>query len=371
MKKVLFVATVTGHITGFHTPYLKYFQENGYEVHVASYGDEPIEYCDKHFEMPFARFPFKIQNYKVYKELKKIIEENQYEIIHCHTPVGGVIARLAARNARKKYNTKVIYTAHGFHFYKGAPILNWILYYPIEKFLARYTDCLITINEEDYDRAKRKFNAGRVELVHGVGVNKDKFKFELPNEQKTELRNELKLKEDDFILLQVGELNKNKNQMMAINAMKDLVKEYPNIHLLIAGRGLLEEKYKQTIKDYNLENNIHMLGFRTDVEYLLQVSHVLLSLSYREGLPVNVIEGMISGKKIIATNCRGNRDLVKNGENGYIIPINEYKELENRVLDIYENKLGDSNIDVREYELDTIIKRYEQIYSSISENIER
>ena len=156
MKKVLFVASVNSHIIGFHTPYLKMFQERGYEVHVASYGDEKIEYCDKHHNIHFERFPFKLKNIKAYKELKKIIKDNKFEIIHCHTPTASVLTRLAARNARKKYNTKVIYTAHGFHFYKGAPAINWIIYYPIEKWLARYTDCLITINQEDYERAKER-----------------------------------------------------------------------------------------------------------------------------------------------------------------------------------------------------------------------
>ena len=145
MKKVLFVATVTKHINSFHIPYLKWFKEEGYEVHVASNGNEPIEYCDKHYNLPFERFPLRKNNIKTYRELKKIINENKYEIIHCHTPVGGVLTRLAAKKARKK-GTRVIYTAHGFHFYKEAPLLNWLIYYPIEKWLSRYTDCLITMN---------------------------------------------------------------------------------------------------------------------------------------------------------------------------------------------------------------------------------
>ena len=310
MKKVLFVATVTVHINAFHIPYLKMLKEDGYEVHVASYGDEPIEYCDKHFNISFARFPLKLQNYKAYKELKNIIKYNEYEIIHCHTPVGGVLTRLAAQKTRKK-GTRVIYTAHGFHFYKGAPLINWMIYYPLEKWLSRYTDCLITINQEDYELAKKKFKSKQIELVHGVGVDESKFNFEMSNEEKHKLRESLELKDDDFVLIQVGELNKNKNQIMAINAMKNLVKENPKIHLLLVGKGKLEEFYRQKIKKYNLQQNVHLLGYRTDIPNLMKISNVLLSLSYREGLPVNVIEGMMCKLPIIATDCRGNRDLIK------------------------------------------------------------
>lgn len=146
MKKVLFTATVDSHILQFHIPYLKYFKEQGYEVHVATNGNEKIPFCDVKHKIHFERSPFKINNLKAIKQLRKIIEQEKFEIIHCHTPVGSVTTRIAAKKARRKYNTKVIYTAHGFHFFKGAPIINWVLFYPIEKWLSKYTDCLITIN---------------------------------------------------------------------------------------------------------------------------------------------------------------------------------------------------------------------------------
>lgn len=308
MKKVLFVATVTLHINSFHIPYLKMFKDNGYEVHVASNGNEKIEYCDKHFNLPFERFPLKPNNIKVYKELKKIINENNYEIIHCHTPVGGAVTRLAARNARKK-GTRVIYTAHGFHFYKGAPLINWLIYYPIEKLLARYTDTLITINQEDYERAK-KFKAKQIKLVHGVGVDENKFNFEMNEQEKEEYRKSLGLSKDDYVLICIGELNKNKNQIMQIEAMRTLVKENSNIKLLLVGKGLLKEFYEQKIQEYNLKENIFLLGYRTDIPKLLKISNCLLATSKREGLPVNVMEAIIAGLPVIATNCRGQRDLV-------------------------------------------------------------
>ena len=335
MKKVLFTATVDSHILQFHIPYLKMFKEKGYEVHVATNGTEEIPYCDVKHVVSFERNPIKINNLKAIRQLKKIINENNFEIIHCHTPMGSVVTRIAAKKARKK-GTRVIYTAHGFHFFKGAPITNWLMFYPVEKYLSKYTDCLITINQEDYKLAKKKFKkCKQIELVHGVGVDESKFNFKLSDEEKHKLRESLGLKDDDFVLIQVGELNKNKNQIMAIKAMEKLVKENSKIHLLIVGKGKLENYYKGKIQEYNLEQNIHMLGYRNDIPKLMKISDVLLSLSYREGLPVNVIEGMIGGLPIIATDRRGQRNLVKDNINGFIVNVNNYKKLAECIEKIY------------------------------------
>ena len=197
MKKVLFVATVVKtHIMEFHIPYLKMFKEMGWETAVAARNDYEnpadcvIPYCDTYYNVPFERNPLKPGNLKAYKELKHIIDEGEYDIIHCHTPVGAMLTRLAAKQARKQ-GTKVFYTAHGFHFYKGAPVINWILYYPVEKWLSRYTDVLITINKEDYERAKT-FKAGKVCYVPGVGIDLKKFNAGYVNkEQKALDRDEI------------------------------------------------------------------------------------------------------------------------------------------------------------------------------------
>lgn len=368
MKKVLFVATVTKHINAFHIPYLRMLKEKGYEVHVASNGTEKIEYCDKHFNLNFARFPLKLQNYNVYKKLKDIIEENDYTIIHCHTPVGGVLTRLAAKKVRK-IGTKVIYTAHGFHFYKGAPMFNWLVFYPIEKWLSKYTDILITINEEDYSIANEKFKAKNVFLVHGVGVNKNRFDFEMSAEEKNKFKERLGFQNNDFIIIQVGELNKNKNQLMSIKAMREVVKEKQNIHLLLVGEGKLEKFYMEKIQKYNLQNNVHLLGYRDDIQKLLRISNLLLSLSFREGLPVNVIEAMSCKLPIIVTNCRGNRDLITDCKNGYIINQKDIKDLVSCIKKLYTKK-GNSKIlgqasykKAKKYWLDEVIKEYEKIYN--------
>ncbi len=363
MKKVLFTATVDSHILQFHIPYLKWFKEQGYEVHVVTNGDEKIPYCDIKHKISFQRSPIKIDNIKAIFKLKKIIEEEKFDIIHCHTPMGSVVTRLAAKNARKKYKTKVIYTAHGFHFFKGAPLLNWIIFYPIEKYLSKYTDCLITINEEDYNLAKSKFKAKRIELVNGVGVDKSKFDFKMSDKEKHELRKNLGLKDDDFVLIQVGELNKNKNQIMTINAMKTIVEKKENIKLLIVGKGKLKDYYIQKIKEYHLEDNIYILGFRKDIPQLLKLSDCLISTSKREGLPVNLIEAAMSDLPIIATNCRGNRDIARK-----VVEVDKIKELCDNINICTKSKNLYTCKDIDKYKIENIMKKMGVIYSNEKQN---
>ena len=368
MKKVLFVATVTKHINAFHIPYLKWFKENGYEVHVASNGEETIEYCDKHFNLNFARFPIKLQNIKVYQELKSIIEENKYEIVHSHTPVGGVLARLAVKCAKRKYKIRNIYTAHGFHFYKGASMLNWLIFYPIEKILSKYTDDLITINKEDYEIAKKKFKAKNIYYVPGVGVNLDKFNKKLSNEQKEELCNQIGISQENYIILYVAELSKRKNQMMLIQAVREVIKENNKIKLILVGSGPEEEKYKKVIEKENLQENIKLLGYRKDVPNLMQITDLYISTSTQEGLPVNIMEAMAVPLPIIATDCRGNRDLIENGTKGYIVKIGDIIALKEKIMQLNTNPKEAEKfrervlIDCQKFKIDNIVKVMEEIY---------
>ncbi len=382
MKKALILASVASMIEQFNMNNIKLLQELGYQVDIATNFEnsgnitktrsdelkqELREMKVECYQIDFDRSIISKKNIKAYNQVKKVITENNYNLIHMHSPIGGVCGRLAAKRVRKN-GTRVIYTAHGFHFFKGASLLNWIIFYPIEKYLSRYTDCLITINQEDYDLAKRKFKAIQIELVHGVGVDESKFNFEMTVDEKHGLRESLGLKDDDFVLIQVGELNKNKNQIMSINAMKDLVKENSNIHLLLVGKGILQEQYNRKIREYSLEKNIHMLGYRTDIPKLLKISNVLLSLSYREGLPVNVIEGMISGLPVVATDCRGNRELIQNEKNGYIVNISDEKDLINKIMLVVRNKtIVKVKNNLQKYSNSTIKEKMSKIYNSISD----
>lgn len=312
MKKVLFTATVDSHILQFHIPYLKMLKEKGYEVHVATNGTENIPYCDVKHVVSFERSPIKINNLKAIKQLKKIIDKEKFEIIHCHTPMGSVVTRLAAKKARKK-GTKVIYTAHGFHFYKGAPLINWMIFYPIEKYLSQYTDCLITINDEDYELARKKFKkCEQIELIYGVGVDENKFNFKMTDQEKHELRKSLGLRDDDFVIIYVAELSKRKNQGMLIQAVKELIDDGKNnIKVILPGTDSMNGYYQKMSKDLGLEDNIKFLGYRKDIPKLLKISDLYVSTAKQEGLPVNIMEAMTSNIPIIATDCRGNRDLIK------------------------------------------------------------
>lgn len=367
MKKVLFTATVDSHILHFHIPYLKLFKDKGYEVHVATNGDEEIPYCDVKHKISFERSPIKINNLKAIKDLKKIIQKEEYEIIHCHTPMGSVVTRLAAKKARKK-GTRVIYTAHGFHFYSGAPKKFWIVFYPIEKFLSRYTDTLITINKEDYDLAKAKFHCD-VEYVPGVGINKEKFDIEMTETEKDNLRNEIGITKEDFVMIYPAEISDRKNQKWLIKSLESLIKKYSNIHLLLPGSDSLNGEINRLIEESDLRNNVHLLGYRKDIPNLLKISNLAISSSRQEGLPVNIMESMYVGLPIIATDCRGNRDLITNGDNGYIVAQGDSDNLNKIVEELYKNKNDVEEMRARtkvvaeQYLIENIIGEYENIYN--------
>ena len=337
MKKALFVATVDIHIEKFHIPYLKMLHENGYEVHVATNGNKQFPYCNKKHQISIERSPYNLRNLKAIKELKKIIKEEKFDIIHCHTPMGSVVTRLAAKQARKN-GTRVIYTAHGFHFYKGASIKNWLLFYPVEKYLAKYTDTLITINKEDFELAKKKFikRCNNIEYVPGVGINPKEFDINITEKEKHNLRKSLGLKDKDIVLIYTARLDKNKNQIFLINTMEELIKENNDIHLLLVGRDELNGYYQNIVKNKKLNKNIHFLGHREDIPKLLKISDIAVSSSKREGLPVNILESFASGLPVIALNCRGMSDLIINGKNGYI--VNSEREFIEKIKKMYNYK---------------------------------
>ncbi len=319
-KKVLFTSHVA-NFQKFNRPFMRMLSEQGWEVHYASDGEEKILDTDKEFTIPFERSPFKLGNIKAYFKLKKIIDHEKYDMIHTHTPMGSVVTRLAARHARKN-GTRVIYTAHGFHFFKGAPIANWLIYYPIEKFMARHTDTLITINNEDFERAKAKFRTD-VQYVPGVGIDPKKFDVKMSKVEKNTLRKSLGLKDSDFVLLYPAELNKNKNQAMLINVMESLTRKHPNVHLLLPGKDSLNGFHKSLVDKKHLSKNIHFLGYRNDIPQLLKITDISVSTSRREGLPVNIMEAVYLGIPVVATACRGNKDLVKDGLSGRVAPVDD------------------------------------------------
>ena len=371
MKKILFVATVVKtHIMEFHVPYLKMFKDMGWETAVAARNDYKnpadcvIPYCDAYYDIPFARNPLDPSNLAAFKELKEIIEKGEYTIIHCHTPVGAMITRLAAGSARKK-DSKVFYTAHGFHFYKGAPLINWLLYYPAERILARKTDVLITINKEDYEKAK-SFKAGHVEYIPGVGVDIKAFAdTKVDREQK---RRELDIPEDDVLLLSVGELNKNKNHEIVIRSLAKM--QADNVHYMIAGSGPLEDYLKSLSESLGIKDRVRLLGYRNDVAELYKAADIFVFPSIREGLPISVIEAMAAGLPVVAAKIRGVMDLLEGSDNPLLDSCNDVDAFVREISRLCEDKnlrgsIGKANqLLSKEYEAERIIQKMKSIYIS-------
>ena len=371
-RKVLLVATVVKiHVNVFHIPCLKMFQEQGWETWVCSRNDfdNPkdcvIPHCDHYIDIPFERNPLKPGNVKAYRMLREIIEKEQFDLIYCHTPVGAMLARLAGISARKK-GTKVIYMAHGFHFYNGAPLLNWMIYYPAEKFLSRFTDGLITINQEDYRRAQ-KFHAGKTILLPGVGIDLDKFQKKEPTRQ--EIRNKLGIPESKIILMSVGELTKRKNHMVMIEALARL-KEY-DILYVICGDGPLKAQLRAKAEELGVRDRLKLLGFRKDIAELHKMADIFVFPSLQEGLPVALMEAMASGLPIVASKIRGNEDLISNNQGGYLVSPTDSEQVAKAIEKMIQNpkkrkKMEERNLEIiTKYGQETVLQKMDEFFDEI------
>lgn len=341
MKRALLVTTISGFVPQFEMNSVSLLQENGYEVHYASnffnvfYGKDNSRLDGTgivRHQIDFARSPYSKNTITAYKQLDKLLGEIDFDVIHCHTPIGGIIARLVGTRHKVK---KIVYTAHGFHFYKGAPIKNWIIYYMAEKIMAKYTDALLTINKEDYKNAKSFHlkQGGKVYYLLGAGIDVKKYKD--VNVNKINKRQELGLNENDFIILSVGELNKNKNHEVVIRAlamMNDKAIKY-----LICGEGTNNGYLERLINELGLQDCVRLMGYRTDIPEIEKIANIFVFPSLREGLPVSMMEAMASGLPIIASNIRGCNDLIKNGENGFLISAKCYESWADKILFLKEN----------------------------------
>lgn len=375
-KKVLFVATVVKtHMMQFHIPYLKMFKEMGWETAVASKNDyeDPadcqIPYCDTYYDIPFERMPWKAKNWKAYRMLKAIIDEGDYDIIHCHTPVGAMIARLASLSARKR-GTKVIYTAHGFHFFKGAPLVNWLLFYPVEWLLAPITDVLITINKEDHTRAQRLLHPKRLEYVPGVGIDTGKFRSLTLDRQAK--RQALGYDERDFLILTVAEMTPNKNHITILKALALLKdrEEFGNIHYLICGRGEMWASLEQSAKELGITDHVDFLGYRSDAPELYRCSDLFAFVTFREGLSVALMEAMSSGMPIMCAKIRGNTDLIDDGVSG-IFTENSPEAVAESILRLYREPAFRASLGVQAsekvklFDSENVLNQVKEIYLSV------
>lgn len=371
--KILYVSNVRSHIGQFHTSFINLLKENGHTIDVSCFDNSAdkdgfdFKSINKFHFIPLQRSPYKKENIKAIKQLKELIIKEKYDIIHCHTPMGAVAARVAAKQA--KSNAKVLYTAHGFHFFKGAPTKNWMFFYPVEKLLAHYTDKLITINQEDYDLAtakKFKVKDGIVK-VNGVGVDLSKFSVATP-EAKAELRKEYGYADDEFILIYPADYSYRKNHEMLFEAVYKLKEQIPTIRVLMPGQQQKLAEYTKMVKELGIEKHIDMLGYRRDIPKLITLSDVSVSTSRQEGLPVNLIEALAIGKPIVATDVRGNGDLIENGVNGYKIELNNSDQMAEKLLKIYKDPelaeaMGRNAVDMsKKYSIQRVNESLAEIY---------
>lgn len=366
--KILYVATVRSHIGQFHMPVIQALKDAGHEVHAAFHdnsADKPgldLSIIDQTFEVPFVRSPYSPQNVKACKVLKKIIDDGNYDIIHCHTPVGGVMTRIAAKDARKR-GAKVFYTAHGFHFYKGAPKKYWAMFFPVEKALARDTDVLITINQEDYDIAKKHFKAGKVVKVNGVGVDLSKFHV-TSSEEKQAAREALGIRPEQFVMLCAADLSVRKNQTMIFRAMARIKDECPNMVALMPGQPIRKEEYEQMCAEFGISDMVQLMGYRRDIDKLLAACDCVISSSRQEGLPMNLIEAAASGRYIIATDVRGNADVVRQSGFGALMKLNDDEAMAREIKKAMTDQGAYDLSRVRLFDEKEIVHEIMTLYSS-------
>lgn len=372
MKKVLYVTTVSRTINAFLIPHINMLLDNGYEVHCACSIDKPVDKelqrrGVKIFEVPFSRNPLGIGNIKAFIKLEELQRINDYDIVHVHTPIAAIYGRLLKLNFP---SLRIIYTAHGYHFLKGGSKLGWILYYPIEKIMAKFTDVTININKEDYEITKEKLKPKKCYLLNGVGLDLDKYK-KLSSKEIQEKRKEFGLKDKDFVVLMVAEINKNKNHIQLINAMDILKDKYPNIKVLCIGDGTLKESLDKQIILRNLQNNIFMLGYRLDVNKLINISDIGILLSRREGLPRNIMEFMACGRKVIATDIRGCRDLICDETIGTLVNVDDYESTAKAIEKYYilNDKSFEVSEEIRKYDIESINSELLKIYEDVQLDI--
>ncbi|HFI0782904.1 TPA: glycosyltransferase family 4 protein [Streptococcus suis] len=347
MKKVLMISTVPSMIGQFNMSNIKLLMKLGFEVHVACnfkdrsvWSEERVQKFQlelnklgiKQIQIDFPRSPFHFYKlFKSYLTTFKLLHTEKYIFLHCHAPVAGIISRIAGIGNQ----VKIIYTAHGFHFYRNSPVKNWILYFPIELLLSLHTDTLITINQEDYTIAKNMFFMRDLHLIEGVGVDYKRF---YPNRQAGILKKQkLGFSQEDKIVIYVGELSTRKNQTFLVEVMSLIVKKNPSVKLLLVGKGELYSKIKTEIENYQLSDNVFLLGYREDIDELMQASDLAVSSSRQEGLPVNLMEALGVALPIVATDCRGNRDIVQNEQNGYLISNFNVTLFADAILNILNN----------------------------------
>ncbi len=366
--RILYVTTIAATME-FFPKHFDMLQQMGHTLELACNCDKPMPKVVEAFGLtshpiPFSRNPLATENIAAFRALQRLIRKGNYDIVHCHTPNAAAITRLVCRKFRKS-GLKVVYTAHGFHFYKGAPIANWVIFYPVEWLCAHWTDTLITINHEDYALAQKKMHAARVEYVAGVGM--DVATFDDCAEDCSERRKTLDIPLEATVLLSVGELNENKNHETVIKALAALKQK--DVYYLIAGAGDKLDDLERLVRELHLENRVKMLGYRRDIKELLHLADGFVFPSYREGLSVALMEAMSCKLPCAVSRIRGNVDLIDEEKGGYLFnpgSVEEATAAIRAMLTTDRNSMGDWNHKkVQSFNTDTVLRQMHRIYTTV------
>jgi glycosyltransferase involved in cell wall biosynthesis len=358
---------------------MELLQQKGCEVHAyAQPGEAKLRLEEKGIvchEVPIQRSPLQVQNWDALGILTESFKKEGFQLVHVHTPVASILGRIAAHRAGVP---STLYTAHGFHFFKGAPLLNWMLYYPLEWLMARWTDVLITINHEDYERAQKFSVRKKVIYVSGVGLDlqvygseQDHLEAEMEKADKRRELFDLPKSDPDahpFVILCVAELNANKNQKQLIEALGQLGAQANNIHLAFAGTGPLEQTLVELANQLGVSDRVHMLGFRRDIPDLLRACDVAALVSYREGLPRAIMEAMAVGKPVIGTHIRGIRDLIEHESTGILVPVGDSNATAKAFIQLRDDPalttaMGETNKErIIRYGMPAVLREMDSIY---------
>ncbi len=366
-KKVLITANTDRHILLCHMPYIKWFNKNKWDVYVATNTDKEIVGAKK-INLNMTRNPFSIKNCKAVWKLTKNLKQNKYKLIHTHTPVGSVVTRLAHKFSRT--NAKLIYTCHGFHFYKRCPFYYWMIFYPIERYLMKYTDLLLVMNKEDYDFAKKHFKNVKVKYINGVGFNKERISEKAAQEEIENAYKKYGLNKEDFIVIYIAEYSKRKRQIQLIEELAKTDIKNQNIKILLIGDDILNGEVQREIEKRGLENAIKTIEFTDQINKFLDIANVVISASRQEGLPLNILEAIYKKKIIIATDCRGNRDLICQGKNGFL--VNDLSEIYDKIKYVKSNynnlqECYNPGIDIEDYTSTSVVEKMAKIYNEVLE----
>lgn len=374
MGKKMLVTSTDLMMIQFLVPHVKYLSEHGWEIEVAcspvgARVDEvkrALDGVSPVHVVHLYRNPAKPGNLTGYRELRRLIQSGSWDVIWTNEPVMGVVTRLAARTARRA-GTRVVYMVHGFHFYEGAPKLNWMIYYPIERVMSRFTDTIVTINHEDYERAG-KMHAGNVKYIHGIGVDTSRLHR---SEECCNIRQEIGVDEDTFLVLSVGELNQNKNHQVIIKALEQLKDR--EIHYVICGKGDMLESLAEMAELEGVGENVHFMGYRKDVVDIYPQADVFAFPSYREGLGLASLEAMYSGIPLVTSNLRGPADYMENGVTGFMCAPDDFKGFADAIYRLKENRslrlhCGEHNQEaVKPYCLENVKQEVRNVFEELEQ----